>query len=98
MGAEAVDTSITTLAKARRGYEYKVVRISGGVAVQVRLASLGILPGQCLRVMQPSFFGPVMIAIKGSKLALGQGVSQKVLVRQDGQKKEWKPKASHPPK
>jgi ferrous iron transport protein A len=95
MSPEASDKSIITLAKARQGYEYKVVRISGGCDVQVRLASLGILPGQSLRVMQPSLFGPVMIAIKGSKLALGNGVSQKVLVRQDGQRKEWKPRASH---
>lgn len=96
MGPEAVDRNknIICLAKARQGYEYKVIRISGGEEVQTRLASLGILPGQRLKVMQPGWFGPVMIAVKGSKLALGDGVCQKVMVRQDGQRKESKPKAS----
>jgi Fe2+ transport system protein FeoA len=97
MSPESTDKNIISLAKARQGYEYKVVRISGGCDVQVRLASLGILPGQSLRVMQPGSFGPVMIAIKGSKLALGHGVSLKVLVQQDGQRKEWKPRALHQP-
>lgn len=96
MGPEAVDKNIISLAKARQGLIYKVIKISGSGEDQTRLASLGVLPGQSLQVMQPGGFGPVMIAIKGSKLALGQGVCQKVLVRQDGQRKEWKPKHLHP--
>jgi ferrous iron transport protein A len=70
-----------TLAKARQGMQYEVVRIDGGGNVRTRLASLGVLPGQNITVMQPGGFGPVMIAVKGSKLALGGGVTKKVLVR-----------------
>ncbi len=70
-----------SLAKARQGMQYQVVQINGGGRVRTRLASLGVLPGQNITIMQPGGFGPVMIAVKGSKLALGHGVTHKVMVR-----------------
>jgi len=70
-----------TLAKARPGQTYTVITIAGGCEVRHRLASLGVVPGQSLEIMQPGRFGPVMIAIKGSRLALGHGVSRKVILR-----------------
>jgi len=69
------------LSKARQGLQYRVVRITGGTGVQHRLASLGVLPGQSITIMQPGGFGPVMIAVKGSKIALGHGITHKVLVQ-----------------
>jgi len=72
---------IISLTKGRQGQHYKVVSIAGGGDVQTRLASLGILPGQKIRMVQPSNFGPVMITVKGSKLALGRGVGFKIMVQ-----------------
>ncbi len=70
-----------TLVKARRGRRYKIVCISGGCEVQTRLASLGILPGQDIQVVRPGDMGPVLALVKGSKVALGRGVSHKIFVR-----------------
>ncbi len=64
--------------------EYKVVSIAGGCGVQMRLASLGILPGQRLRLVKASKTGPAMISLKGSKIALGRGIANKVIVRENG--------------
>jgi Fe2+ transport system protein FeoA len=80
-GHSGTEKDAIILAKARPGLHYRVVGVSGGGEVQLRLASLGILPGQKIRIVQPSDFGPVMIAVKGSKLALGRGVSHKIMVR-----------------
>lgn len=70
-----------SLAKAQHGQRYKIVCISGGCEAQTRLASLGILPGQDIQVVRPSGMGPVLALVKGSKVALGHGVSHKILVR-----------------
>lgn len=70
-----------SLAQAQQGRQYKIVTISGGCEMQTRLASLGILPGQAIEVVQPSGMGPVLAFVKGSKVALGRGVSHKILVR-----------------
>jgi len=51
--------------------------------VQSRLASLGILPGQRIRVLSSGRLGPVMISVHNGKLALGRGVSHKLMVSPD---------------
>jgi ferrous iron transport protein A len=77
----AIGNDTISLTKAKSGHRYKIIGINGGGEVQTRLASLGIIPGQCIRVLQPGRFGPAMVAVKGAKLALGRGVSAKILIR-----------------
>jgi len=60
-----------------------VVGVTGGCEVQSRLASLGILPGQRIRVLSSGRLGPVMISVHNGKLALGRGVSHKLMVSPD---------------
>jgi Fe2+ transport system protein FeoA len=72
---------ILSLAQTRQGQQCKIVGISGGVEVQTRLASLGILPGQDIEIIQAGGKGPVLALVKGAKVALGHGVSHKILVR-----------------
>jgi Fe2+ transport system protein FeoA len=72
---------IRSLAQTRQGERCKIVGISGGVEVQTRLASMGILPGQDIQVVQAGGTGPVLAIVKGAKVALGHGVSHKILVR-----------------
>jgi len=73
------------LVRARAGNNYKIVEIDGGCEVQTRLASMGILPGQNIRILKSGDFGPTMICVKGARVALGQGVSYKILVRPSDQ-------------
>jgi len=70
----------TTLAQAQSGCTYRVVGINGGRGVRVRLAGMGILPGQTIRVLRANSVGPVTIAVRTGKLALGRGISRRLVL------------------
>lgn len=57
-----------------------VVRIAGGHGACKRLNELGLVPGTKVEVVNKIASGPVMIRVKGSKLALGRGLANKVEV------------------
>ncbi len=69
-----------SLANGAVDREYKIVSIAGGCGAQMRLASLGILPGQRIKLIKANKFGPMMVLVKGSKIALGRGVISKIIV------------------
>ena len=75
--------SVVTLAKATEGTSYRVVGIGGGCQMRMRLASMGILPGQNIMVLKANGLGPVMISSKSGKLALGRGISHNLLLALD---------------
>jgi ferrous iron transport protein A len=81
------DSDSIKLTSTKLGVYYKITEIKGGCEVKTRLASMGILPGQDIRVLNPGSFGPTMILIKGSRVALGNGVCHKILVKQNGDNK-----------
>jgi Fur family ferric uptake transcriptional regulator len=62
------------------GEEVRIDRLIGGRAVQQRLADMGLTPGTKIEVIKASGPGPIIVAFRGSRLALGRGLSQKVLV------------------
>jgi Fur family ferric uptake transcriptional regulator len=66
------------LSHAPEGDRLRVVRIIGGHGVHHRLTDLGILPGTELEVVHTT--GPFVVAVKGSRVALGHGVVQKIVV------------------
>ncbi len=72
-----------SLASGQVEKEYRVVSVAGGCGVQMRLASLGVLPGQKLKLLKASKAGPIMISVKGSKIALGRGITSKIIVREN---------------
>lgn len=80
------DHRTVPLTLARTGQAYRVVAVAGGCGVQVRLAGMGILPGQVIKIISANGVGPVVVSVKGSRLALGRGVSAKLLLtpQQDG--------------
>lgn len=68
------------LTLAAEGEEVILVSVDGGQILRKRLADLGLNPGMILRVIQMDPEGPVIVAVKDSRLALGRGMAQKVLV------------------
>lgn len=68
------------LTLAAEGEEVILVSVDGGQILRKRLADLGLNPGMTLRVIQMDPEGPVIVAVKDSRLALGRGMAQKVLV------------------
>jgi len=65
------------------GEQVVVDRLVGGRQVQQRLADMGLTPGTTIEVIKASGPGPIIVAFRGSRLALGRGLSQKVLVAAD---------------
>ena len=62
------------------GEEVVIDRLVGGKQFQQRLADMGLTPGTKVEVIKASGPGPIILAFRGSRLALGRGISQKVLV------------------
>ncbi len=54
-------------------------------AVVKRLCDLGLTPGIVLTKMEGQGRGPVVIMVRGTKLALGYGVASKILVVPESQ-------------
>ena len=67
------------LTDALHGGTYRLVSLKGGKGVQRRLAELGLTPGVNLRVLQDAG-GPLLIAIRSSRIALGRGMAKKITV------------------
>jgi len=69
-----------TLLSLKVGEKGVVVRILGGQGACKRLNELGFVPGTEVKLVNKISSGPVMIQVKGSKLALGRGLANKVEV------------------
>ncbi len=68
------------LAIAPEGAVLEIMGVRGGRGVERRLADLGLLPGTPVKVLKSTGGGPILLDVKGSRIALGRGVSMKVLV------------------
>jgi Fe2+ transport system protein FeoA len=61
------------------GKRVKLAEIKAGHHLTHRLAELGLTPGVELEVMQDQG-GPLLLAIRDSRLALGRGMANKIFV------------------
>lgn len=72
-----------SLIDIRSGCPAVIIFIHGGRGAQHRLCELGLLPGERVTMLQNSGAGPVTICVKGSKLSIGHGLAQKIIVREE---------------
>jgi len=71
-GAIGIVTSI----KAGRGWGY-----GRGWGFEKRLMDMGLTPGTEIMVVKSApFHGPLEVSVRGSRLALGRGMAEKILV------------------
>ena len=68
------------LAMVRPGEKVTMVGIRTGWGLTKRLADMGLVPGTTLRVVNSQMPGPVIVEVRGSRLVLGHGVAQKIMV------------------
>jgi len=69
-----------SLAMMEVGRRVRVVGVNAGRGLQARLATMGLVPGTEIDVVQNSGRGPFVIAVKESRLMLGRGMAQKIMV------------------
>jgi Fur family transcriptional regulator, ferric uptake regulator len=65
---------------AANGEKVRIVRILGGREMQARLTAMGLAVGTCMQVINNYPAGPFIIAINDSRMALGTGMAQQILV------------------
>lgn len=73
------------LSMATPGQDVCLVEIRGGMRLRQRLADLGLNLGMTVRVMNGAHHGPLIVAVKDSRLAIGRGMAHKIIVRPTSQ-------------
>ena len=76
------------LSMASSGDRVKLVGVRAGWGLQRRLADLGLTPGVEIRVVSIGRPGQVVLDVRGSRLALGHGVSGKIMVDLPGRREK----------
>jgi len=70
------------LTQIQPGEEAELRLFEGGRRSEMRLMDMGLLPGTKIKMLMNTGMGPVMISVKGSKLSLGHGLAEKILVKE----------------
>jgi ferrous iron transport protein B len=90
------ETPILSLIELDPGKRAVIRRLTGGRSVLSRLATLGFTPGTAVWVIRRSGHGPVLVSVRGSRVALGRGEAARVLVSVDSQEPGEKPRPDPP--
>ncbi len=77
---------IIPLAMAWPGQKVKIVSIMAGRGLRQHLIDMGLNAGSEIEVIKRGAPGPFLIAVKESRLAIGQGIARKIMVSQSNQK------------
>ncbi|MEN6308823.1 MAG: FeoA family protein [Anaerohalosphaeraceae bacterium] len=70
-----------SLDQIENGKTVCIDHIEAGHGLKNRLAAMGLLADQPIRVMLNDHKGQVIIAVKNSRVVLGRGMSHKIFVR-----------------
>lgn len=68
------------LALVEAGRRVCIVGLNAGQGLQGRLAAMGLVPGTQVEVIMNSARGPFIVSVRGSRIVLGRGMAQKIMV------------------
>ena len=68
------------LAMLPENEDARVVEVKGGAGLVRRLSELGFTPGAKVKVLLSNSPGPMLVEVRGSKIALGRGLMMKIIV------------------
>ncbi len=71
------------LSEMNAGQAGVVISFQGGRMVRNRLASLGFTPGVQISMIQNYGHGPLIVSLRGTRVALGRGEAARIFVRQE---------------
>ncbi len=81
-GCMAQRDPILPLSELAPGEHGEVEDLSGGRGLRRRLGELGLTPGTTIEVLASRT--PILVLVRGSRVALGRGMARKVMVRRSG--------------
>jgi Fe2+ transport system protein FeoA len=71
-----------TLAYAVPGKKYRIIGIAGGCRLSGRLYAMGVMPNEIFTVYTYSRGGPMCITLKGTKYAIGRGMTERIFIEE----------------
>jgi ferrous iron transport protein A len=71
------------LTKLGIGEEAKLVDIQDGHGIRQRLSVLGLNPGVRITMIQNGSWGPVILGVMDSRIAIGRGMANRIFVTKD---------------
>ncbi len=74
------ESNLMSLAMAQRNKEMTVSQVIGGRQIRQKLADLGIMPGTRVSIVSNNLIGPMILAVKNYRLAIGRGLATKIMV------------------
>jgi Fe2+ transport system protein FeoA len=84
MNSSDTVAQLVTLSTLPAGGQGVVFSLRGGREFCSRVANLGFTPGASLRVLRNHGHGPVLVALRGTLVALGRAEAARVVVKEAG--------------
>ena len=75
------DNGALPLADLTAGAQARIESLQGGRGVVNRLAVLGFIPGQEVKMVQNFGQGPLIVHVRGARVALGRGEAKMIVVK-----------------
>ncbi len=75
-GSSQIETPLSAVPSGRR---VRITNYAGGRMLRSRLASLGLTLGREVSILQNNR-GLIIVGVNGGRVALGRGVTQKIMV------------------
>ena len=76
------EKKLITLAQVVSGKKYRIIRVDGGCKINSKLCAMGLMPNEIFSVYSASRGGPVCVAVKGSKFAIGRGMTDRIVIEE----------------
>ena len=74
-----------SLAELKPGQHAALTKINCGKGVTCRLTSLGFTPGVDIEMIQNYRHGPLVVMVRGTRVALGRQEAQKITIRRNAE-------------
>ncbi|MCK5451655.1 MAG: FeoA domain-containing protein [Candidatus Omnitrophica bacterium] len=76
--------SVISLTRVISGQQVRIVSIDGGRGIKEHLTNVGLNVGSEVTVIKHGAPGPFLLSVKETRLAIGQGMAQKIMVSVEG--------------
>ncbi|GAB6888041.1 FeoA family protein [Desulfothermus okinawensis JCM 13304] len=69
------------LSQVTEGDEVILMDIIGGRSIRSKLFNMGLTPGIKIKTINNNSSGPIVLVARNSKLVLGRGMAEKIMVK-----------------
>lgn len=74
------DKQLKPLSTVKAGEKVRLVSVNAGPGLKSRLTAMGLLPDVEITVISHGRPGPFVISVKDSKVMLGKGMADKIII------------------